>query len=82
MIKIHNKIEPLSLFSNFSFSKDGIVSRCYSTSVMCGFCGTGLNFIYVEIIKRLKQKGLLDEDYKERCCFCEYVNRYERIIMK
>ncbi len=35
----------------------------------CKVCGYLLNPIYVEIIRKLKNSGLLPQNYELRCCF-------------
>ena len=36
----------------------------------CHYCGYNMNSAYVYIIKKLKKLGLLDRNYKLRCCVC------------
>ena len=46
----------------------------------CEMCGlTTLDTIYVFIINRFKKAGLLDEEYKPRCCTCNmFINLLHR----
>lgn len=37
----------------------------------CSVCGDSISLAYCYIVKNLKISGLLDKDYKLRCCRCE-----------
>lgn len=36
----------------------------------CNYCGSILDTSYVNIIEKLKENGLLSENYKKMCCIC------------
>jgi len=63
MIKIHKTItNTLFLLNNELLSQHSFRR--------CAFCGSYLKDVYVDMINRLKQNNLLDENYKMRCCCC------------
>ena len=44
---------------------------------MCGYCKIiNLDRVYSYIIDMLKEADLLDEDYKEICCYCDLLRKF------
>lgn len=59
------------LFTFFSRS-----STYRNLGKLCEYCRfTIVDDYYVDLIETLKEKNLLSQDYKLRCCFCNYVSQ-------
>lgn len=75
MVKKHIFINSQGFFVFAIKAKKGHGYTCLNISedsnVKCDYChNTYLDANYVELIRRLKRKGLLPENFKRICCLC------------
>lgn len=67
---IYDFLEPTTT----RYGKCSITDRCCFCERVC------LDEVYVQMISKLKLDGLISQNYKMRCCYCDYLLKHPEKI--